>query len=787
MQLSFKNLKSENLVISLLIGIVIVVFTFPENDWVYSPGIDSSLKWLYNWMFDNDPGIGKSIIFPHGPLSFLMYPLQENIISATLFLSFLKVLLVFNVSQLIDAKKWSKWFFVLLFAYIISVLGGVIQIILANILLLFCNYFKHEKIAYKLLAFAIAAVAFYMRSYVAIISLILCTSFLAYYFFIKRNYKKSILDGLTTLAFIIALWILMYGTISGLPGYFEGIFHLAQDNSSAAAYYPQNNWIVLTLFLAITFSLPFLTRTKSSMFFGILVILSLFAAWKHGMAREDIVHVKWLLTYAVIVFFVYLIFEKKNRFRNSVLAVIAVSMFSLNIKNAVNAYQLRFQFLGIGNFIEFVSNYSEIKEQATEKIEQNISVNKFPEEIRDQIGNKTVDIYPWDYSIVSANDFNWQPRRVIQSYASYTHWLDKQNADHFGSEKAPGFLIWEVDKVSSDINSSNFGSIDNRYLLNDEPQTILQILRNYERFYTDLRFLVLKRRDSSRQIAKKIIKEETVSWGEWLQSPDAESSLLRAKLLFDKSLVQRIKSFLYKDEQFWIYFKLKNNQVHKYRIVPKNAEDGLWINPYFFDLNESYEVEQIMFKCSNQKIIENELILSWEKIEFKDQLNWVNGFFKDGELKNDSIVFSSSNDFETDRVAYWSRVEPDQFSEESFSGTKSYLSKANSFSATFTLPLDSLPYGNYHFVLDGWIKSTSYKYSKDASFVIVVDDENGKVVWKGQQIDEQLLDKNYWNHISNKIGYNHQKEGCTLKAYFWNKSDADILVDDMKLLILEDN
>ena len=787
MQLSLKSLKSKSFLVSLLIGIIIVVFTFPENDCIYSPGIDSSLKWLYNWMFDNGLSIGKSIIFPHGPLSFLMYPLQENIVLATLFLAFLKVLLVFNITLLIDSNRLKKWIVALIIAYTISVLGGAIQIILANILLLFCNYNKHEKSIYKILAFAITAVAFYMRSYVAIVSAILCFSFLVYYFFIKKDYKKSIFDGLAILAFIVVLWIGMYGTISGLPGYFEGIFHLAQDNSSAAAYYPQNNWIVLTVFLIIIFSFPFLTRTKQSFFFGVLIVLSLFAAWKHAMAREDIVHVKWLLAYVVVVFLVYLTFEQKNRLRNSVLAITAVCMFSLNIKNAVNSYQLKFQFLGIDNFIEFVTSYPEKKEQASERIARNISVNKLPKEIRDQIGDKTVDVYPWDYSIIPANDFNWQPRKVIQSYASYTHWLDKQNADHFNSEDAPDFLIWEVEKVSSDINGSKFGSIDNRYLLNDEPQTIIQILKNYEQLYSDQKFLVLKRRNVPENVESKIIYEEETSWGEWILIPEKNEDILRAKLHFDKSFLQQIKSFLYKDEQFWVYFKLKNSQVHKYRIVPKNAQDGVWITPYIFDLNKSYGVEQVMFKCSNQRIIEDEIKVSWEEFDFDGSFSLAAEVFMDAELRSDSIIYSSLNSFEMDGVSNWSKLKANQLSEDSFTGDKSYLSKANSFSTTFTFPLDSLPYGEYHFVLDGWIKSGSYKYSKNASLVIVVEDENGQSIWKGQQIDEQLLDKNHWNHISNRISYKHQKSTCILKAYFWNKSNSALCIDDLKLVILEDN
>src|SRR5690606_2024684 len=191
----------------------------------------------------------------------------------------------------------------------------------------------------------------------------------------------------------------------------------------------------------------------------------------------------------------------------------------------------------------------------------------------EMVSGSTVDIYPWDYSVIAANKLNWRPRVVIQSYASYTSYLDGQNARHLASDQAPDYFLWESDKISKDYNGGDLNSIDNRYLLNDEPQTMLQFMSNYDYCCRDGKYLIYKKRTESVLFKTHINEAIHVTWNQWVKVPEMNHNLLRAKLKFDKSFLQVVKSFFYKDEQFWIYFKLRSGAIHKYRIVPKNASD----------------------------------------------------------------------------------------------------------------------------------------------------------------------------------------------------------------------
>ena len=116
-------------------------------------------------------------------------------------------------------------------------------------------------------------------------------------------------------------------------------------------------------------------------------------------------------------------------------------------------------------------------------------------------------------------------------------------------------------------------------------------------------------------------------WGEWIDVPRNKKSLLKARLFIEKRFLQQLKSFLYKDEQFWIYLKLQNGLIHKYRIVPKNAKDGIWINPYVFNSEKMYQIDQIMFKASNQQILSESISVEWEVVDYEEQPNRIANFF----------------------------------------------------------------------------------------------------------------------------------------------------------------
>lgn len=781
-KLENRNLKEWYKLI--LISLLVVIITFPENDWTFTYGIDPPLQWVFNYFSQYGFELGKHIIFPHGPLAFFMYPIQDNIIISTIVNSILKGLIVFNIVNLLSSSNnVTKWIVAFLTAYLISIIAGFNHLALANIILLYCNSYQSNKKIFKLIAFIITALVFYVKAYVAITTGFLFISFEILHFAKSKKIKEVIVDSFLILLFILSFWISLYHSIFGFTDYIIGIIQLAQDNSSAASYYPYNNWTLLGFFFLTLCALIYINKSEKSFFYWTLIGFSIFAAWKHGMAREDFSHANGFLTFTIICFIGFLIFNKEKFLVNFSLSIIAIFLFNLNMKNSVNYAPKSYSFFNLNHFVEFVTDFSSLKQKNTYDSEINISKNKLPKIFTDKINKSTIDVYPWDYSFVPANNLNWQPRVVLHSYASYTSWLDLQNANHFSSKIAPEFILLERSNWSN-VNGGTMTSIDSRYFLNDEPQTMLSILENYNYAESDSKYLLLKKRKAPIKSISKIIQTNNSEWNKWIVVPKYNSQLTRARLHFENSLLQKLKSFFYKDEQFWIYLKLNNNVIHKYRIVPKNAADGIWINPYIFDSEKEYIVNEIMFKCSNQKILNQNIAVSWEQIEFDNEKNRMDNFFNMEGAKKDSTIFASINDFEKLKSNYWSDINLDLQSAISFKGSSSQVLKAQSYSSTFKLPLDSIPLQNVEIIGECWIKSQDYKLSNKLELIINIEDSSGSILYTNAFIDAQLIDENQWNHIFHFSEYTNNKSNCILKVYLLNNSDEDILLDNFKVSIL---
>jgi hypothetical protein len=766
----------------LVVGIMVVIGTFPENLWTYSTGIDPPLSWAFNYLYDNDLKLGQHIIFPHGPLAFLMYPLPENILIATLVRSVFKILLVYNLYWIIAGTyKEVRWLLVFIVAFGLSIITGFNHLLLANVILMYCNSYLHKKDVFKYMALTLTALAFYVKAYVAILSGILSLSYILFNFFKSRNLKTIAIDSLVLLATIVLLWLSMYGNLVGFINYIWGMLQLAQDNSSAAAYYPHNNWLVLGLFFFTISIIVLINRTKKFSFFLALIGISVFAAWKHGMARQDIYHVKGFLIYIVTCLLILVLFIRRNNFQNTVLSLLAIFLLSISMKGSVNYFRSKYELFRAQNFIEFVTEFPTLKNRSISVSQREIHKNKLPIAFIDSIGKATVDIYPWDYSFISANNLNWQPRVVINSYAAYTSWLDSQNEKHFNSALAPEILIVEKFKKRN-LNGGTISSIDGRYLLNDEPKTITSIIENYEYWFSNERVQILKRRKEPISLLSEIITSQEATWGEWIQVPKSEGEILRVRLQLKKSFLQKLKAFFYKDEQFWIYLKLENDIIHKYRIVPKNAADGIWITPYFFDNSNVKSVKEIMIKASNQSILKDRIVLEWDGIESSEK-GVVEKLYTDMQAKPGTILFSSINKFEQPEVTYWGELKNEHRSDNAMNGNYSHSVKAKSYSHTLSIPIDSLTDKPFTISAGCWVNASNYKLSKDILLVISIDDKEGNVLWKGKHIDSQIIEKKGWNHVLNYSDYKNEKPDCVLKVYVWNNSDEEVLIDDFRVLV----
>jgi hypothetical protein len=776
----FIRWEKSKFIILLLMALLIAILSFPEIELDYTVGIDPPLKWLYNHLFSERLTIGREIIFPHGPLAFFMYPLADNFVLSALVTMFLQTVFVFQLFSLLGKEKWQYWILTSVTSWLIFCLSNFNQLILSNISVAFLLFLNDKKQAPKYFGLVLTALAFYVKAYVAIVAGTLTVSLLAINFFWNKNYKQTFIDAAVLLGSMLLIWVLIYKQLGGFINYCIGMIHLAGDNSAAAAYYPHNNWWLITPFLIITGSIAFLQKNRKGKIFGFLFALSLFAVWKYGMAREDYYHALTYLYFIVASMILFLIYNHQKRTINIPVVFVALVLFAANMKNVENPQPLVINYSGIGNFIRFVSSFRQIKEASEKQNTLNIVSNRLPETVRNQIGNASIDIYPWDYTIIAANQLNWSPRPVIQSYAAYTSWLDKKNAIHFRSSNAPEYFIFGLNNITSDLNGGKLVSIDNRYLLNDEPLTMIELIRNYLRIYYDENFLVYQKRVQPLEVNSELTKTQSSGWNEWIAVPNDTNRLIRLKVHIDRSFLGKAKSFLYKDELYYMYFKTADGSILKYRIVPQNAEDGIWISPFYTsagNYSPSETITEVLITCSDKNMVKGSFHYEWEHSDIDTKT--IGKFFGKDSTNISAIYVNENIHLETDNPN-WNGFDRRKVVTDPSIHQKFYLIEPADFSPSFKLNVDSLPQTPMRITVDCWLKTDQNDHS---TLVIETENLKGEKTWQGTEINRQIFDQEELNHIFGYMDLSSPIKKVTI--YIWNNGKKPVSIYSMNVKLIK--
>ncbi len=797
--------RTNNLLLLILSLIpAFLLFRFPDS--VFSTGIDPPLPWVFNFLIRDNLVLGKQIVFPHGPLAFLMYPLPpgSNFWLAISIHLAARIFMAYSLLKLATRKPIAYLVFAFFASFILLAFNDLLLTIIQIIVLCYLNFFERRNVTWLIPALLITPLALFIKAFVGIVCVAITVSFLAIMIYRAiiglESWYRLFLFLIVPLGFIL-MWYGLYGNFAGAMAYINGIIELAADNSAAVALYPENNFWFISLALVCGLFLVIL-NIKNIILVKITVLIgpALFATWKYGMAREDYQHAYVLFVFIVFTAVIYNLITGKFKGINSGLSFIIVLLFYFSLQKAYYQETFRIHTNGVELLLKNSYRHHYFADTCLQKSEKNIARNRLDKEILDIIGDQTVDVYPWDYTYIAENKLNWKPRPVIQSYASYTRKLDLLNSSHFKNDSAPEFVIWEMRKITNDIHGGKLESIDGRYLLNDEPETLLTLLCNYELVATQkgaYPALVFKRRFTPLEASVDTIGKVTSGWNTWIDVPQDIAGVMRASVKLKRSTRGRIKSFLYKAEATYVYYMLENGDIRMYRIVPKNAAYGLWINPLVMNpelQKNSPAVRKIMFRCTNTDMRKPEIIINWTLVDFLQQgipkdnnsssAKRVNSFFgiTDNTLPQNMLV--SENSFDS-TITNWSK--PDEAKIIFQDNNRSLRLLPNDYSVAYDYPLDSLfTYGGYaaYIVRAGvWAKA---KPGAKAIFVISIEEEGKPVLYKSVDIEGFLHDENTLNYVTNFSVLDAAilpRRGLTLKVYVLNSGKKDMVLDDFAVRI----
>jgi hypothetical protein len=562
--------------------------------------------------------------------------------------------------------------------------------------------------------------------------------------------------------------LLVFGNLNTCLHFLAGAYQLQGGYGETLSLHPNNNWLLLFPFLILMIVFPVICKEKDVRITYLLSFFPLFAMWKHSFIREDVCHYFMLVTFLFVFWGIIFIVSSSNRIFTFLTASVAILLLYANMRQLLIYDAVKIEMAGINNFRE-VLNYRTFKQKILSISENNISQNRLSPEIQEIIGKASVDVYPYEFSYIAANSLKWKPRKTLEIGASTSRWASQKASENFLLNKAsPQFILFQTE---TDIHGGKFSSIDNRYILNDEPFVIYNLLNNYTLLKKTDKFLLFKRDTVSHFEDVYLSKMQAYAFGQWIDVPYSDRrGITRLKVFSKNTLLGKINKMLYKETEYFIDYQFEDGTILTYRYVPNTAVDGLWCNPFVRYPNTD-EIENKVVKVrlypANQHCV---------KKSFKAQ-------FQVNTLKSDTdaekAIFHKTTHSSKEIV-----VDMLQRSDDKMSQSAGFSNKvaSNGYSYTYIINLDTLFSMTEADSLTVEANVRSINHELNTGLVITAE-QTKEDFWDIAYLPYSMSDTfGYYSYLRKLITRNNHTSGI-LKIYVLNFSSSPIYIDDFRLRI----
>lgn len=198
--------------------------------------------------------------------------------------------------------------------------------------------------------------------------------------------------------------------------------------------------------------------------------------------------------------------------------------------------------------------------------------------IRQAVGSGTVDLLLNDQSVLLANDLDYRPRPVFQSYSAYSDGLARLNAKFFLSDRAPTWVIM------------NWQPVGGNYPTSEDALALIRILQAYQPVLSEDNYRLFRRKS---RIADDVLPDGTpaLSLPVGYKSPTAipmpASAAWLARLDVRLSPFGKLDAALFRAPRLKVEIGLSDGSKQQYSLVRNVAQSGFILSPAL-DSNASY-------------------------------------------------------------------------------------------------------------------------------------------------------------------------------------------------------
>lgn len=612
----------------LIITAVILLFTFPPVSPDYGPGLDTSYLWGLNWLFVHDYETLVNLIYPYGPLAFLRIPTYEgaNLILFLIFSLLLKtgfVLLGFRAAGVVGpdvaatSDNFTRWFAPSVFLFAASYFANIDLLIVFNCLFLCLITLRERKWWSFVMASTLSVIAMFIKVSIGVnaLSVVLVTIVIS--FMLNRNIRHTLLQlSLFLIVGLVAAFAILHHPHT-VWHWLVGVFHLVFGYGSLSLIY-DNNVFYIVLFWISTLLMMFHVSSQFVKYASVMLVIPLFAFWKHAIIREDAAHYFWLVFFMVVFVMVLALLEERRKMLVLLLGAVSILSLMLNATEMQSYdYKNKKEFCGVANFTKSYCHYRKLVTDARNYSEWLLKGSQLPDSMLQIIGNATIDVYPYEFTYAAQNKLNWQPRTALGNALS--PWLEARSAENFSSgDGAARFVLMHF---QDDEYGGKSVTLDNHYFLNDEPELMRNILSHYRLAAVSGHLMLLEHTGTAALGSPETGSPIQVRWGDWVEVPGHEQAVVRLKVQSRKTLWGKLKSAFYKEGICLVEYQVEDGSVYQYRYNPVFAEEGIWCSPFVrfpCDTVSEPDVVRVRLLTDDSKSQKPDLHVSFEIIPIID-------------------------------------------------------------------------------------------------------------------------------------------------------------------------
>jgi hypothetical protein len=331
------------------------------------------------------------------------------------------------------------------------------------------------------------------------------------------------------LATLLACFRYYGGPLDAVPEYFASSLRIAAGYSAQLSLvekgaYAWKALLPLAVVAAAVFAGAFLDRRYALV--GVLQAGVFFNLFKSGTVRGDPTH--FFTFFQALPGFValFLILPETTRQKYAAATLcVTVLAYSIYFRGA--------QFLPPKEFpaaaylpdgprnIFNALRWEESRRAVQQRSDLAMARQQLPAAWLDRIGTEPIDAYPSELSVVFANNLNWCPRPMPQSFTAYTPELDELNASRYRAPDGPRWVLFEQTALDR---------LQHPWFV--DPLTFRELYNCYDVAAKSPRYLLLRRRPEPRGFEWEPIDSVRVRLGERIAVPRDDSFVVAAALRF---------------------------------------------------------------------------------------------------------------------------------------------------------------------------------------------------------------------------------------------------------------